>query len=313
MSKAEIVEDHDIITAPVPVNDDKIAALIAMSEKLDALGAALDKFRTFVLRRALPGDFVAFKGDDGDECLSLTGAAADRVAADLGISFVDWKDYKEAGTDEKGAWYTWWYECTTLWNGRRLERTTGRAGSRDRFFGKKDGEYKALADLNEGDIRTAARRTCMKEGVAIMLGLRKIPREAAIKMGIEVGKIKSVGFGSSKGKEAAPAGTPVWLVAYEVKNMKYKDQNRPDGKKTFPKWLFTDSGGAKYETNLEKVAAVGITFVDKYKAAKETAPKCVVVYEKTQYGNDLKAVKDAPAAASGAAATPPAKPAEQGA
>ena len=304
MSRPEAGAETEIITAPVPVNDDKINALIAAAARLDELGMALDKFRAFTLKRALPGDFVAFKGEDGEEYLSLVGPAAERIAAAIGVSFVDWKDYKTQDKDAKGDLYIWWYECTTLWQGRRLERTTGRAGSRDRFFGMVRGEIKELSDVSEGDIRTAARRNCMKEGVALMLGLRRIPKKAAEAMGLDLTKVKTVDFGakSSKGAEAAPSGTPITLVKYEVKEIPYKDKS----KGTFSKWIFTDDKGAKYETIKEKVAHAAITFVEK-KAL------CKVAYTKGQYGNDLTGIMAATASETPAAEGAQTEPADQGA
>lgn len=286
MTKVETAEqEKEIINAPVPVNEDKIDALIAAAEKIDALGKALDKFRTFVLQRALPGDWVSFKEKGSDEeTLELIGAATDRIAAALGVSFVDWRDYKESGNDEKGAWYIWYYECTTTWQGRRIERVTGRAGSRDRFFGMAHGALKPLADVNEGDIRTAARRNCMKEGVKLMLGLRRIPKSAAAKMGLDVSKVRSVEF--TKGDKVPPKeGAAVTIADVTTKKLKYK--NGPKAGQEFLKYIVKDSTGFECSTLSEKVAELA-------RIVKDNGERVILGTKKTDFGYDLLEVKTAP-------------------
>lgn len=182
-----------------------IDAIIAVAEKMDALGTALDRIRTFAMRRAMPGDWVRFKGKDDDGTLNLAGPGAERIAAAIGVSFIEWKAHKEEGRDDKGAWYRWYYNCTALAMGRRIEAIEGHAGSRDRFFGVKYGKLKDLSDVSESDIRTAARRNAMKEGVRILLGLRRLPIETAKELGLNLAHIKTVEFEDNK-----PSATKEW-------------------------------------------------------------------------------------------------------
>lgn len=275
-----VVEAEVESFSPVPVNEDKIAAVISMAERLEPLGQALDKFQAFVLKRAMPGDWVSFKERDGaGETLELTGAATDRIAAALGISFVDWKDYKVADSDDKGPYYDWFYECTTLWQGRRIERATGRAGTRDKFFGFAHGQAKALADIKEGDIRTAARRNAMKEGVKLMLGLRRIPKETAAKMGLDLSKVKSVEF--SKKEKAPVKGAATTVSKVEPRKMRKKS----DGSE-FTKWVVTFSSGATASTLNKELA-------DSCQIAMENGEKVIPECKETQYGADLMAINTA--------------------
>ena len=53
-----------------------------------------------------------------------------------------------------------------------IRNRLGRAGSRDKFFGYAHGAYKDLGDVKESDIRMAARRGVIKEGIKMaQLGL----------------------------------------------------------------------------------------------------------------------------------------------
>lgn len=279
----DVTAETEVISAPVPVNEDKVDALIRAASKIDELGKALDKFRTFVLQRALPGDFVSFKAQDSDEeTLELIGAATDRIAAALGISFVDWRDYKESGTDEKGPWYDWYYECTTTWQGRRIERTTGRAGSRDKFFGMAHGQPKNLADVKESDIRTAARRNCMKEGVKLMLGLRRIPKSSAQAMGLDVSKVKAVNFGSGKGAAKAPdKGKATTVSSIEPKKMRRK----ADGAE-YMKYIIKFANGGEAST-------IKADLAEACRIAMEQKELVIPVTEETKFGADLKAINSA--------------------
>ena len=177
------------------LSDDRIDALVALAERIPQLEKAQKAIFGYILRIALPGDWVAFTEQDGTKKVELSGPGAERVASQVGISFIDWKEpKKQTGTDSNGPWYSWWYECTAKFGQKRYEMIQGRAGTRDLFFGKAKGEWKNAEDVKEDDLKTAARRACIKEGVKLVLGLRRIPLDVALKMGLDVGKVKTVEF-----------------------------------------------------------------------------------------------------------------------
>jgi len=286
MAKPEVVEDvevTEVITTPVPVNQDKMDALIHAAEKIDALGKAMDKFRTFALNRALPGDWVKFKEKDSEDAtIELTGAGADRIAAALGISFVEWSDSKESGTDEKGQWFTWYYTCTATWQGRRLEGVVGRAGSRDKFFGMAYGQLKAIADVNEADIRTAARRNCMKEGCKLMLGIRRIPMSSANKLGLDLSCIKEVNFGSKKSGTASSDAEAGGSVNAEVVSVTIKREVKDaPGKKGYTIYSVKAKSGA-YDTFKKEKAEDAKALIGKMAA---------ISFQVGQYGPELIDIK----------------------
>lgn len=288
MSKAEVMDTtKDLEVVPSSeleaFGSDAVQRIIALSEQVEPLGKALDKIRTFILGRALPGDFVEFKGDEGGEpYIELVGAGADRIAATVGISFVDWNDWKEAGTDEIGAWYNWYYRCRATFQGRSVE-VVGRAGSRDKFFGFAYGKFKDLSEVKEGDIRTAARRNCMKEGVKVMLGLRRIPKSSAATMGLDLSKLKSVEFGSKKSGTTAKGETKSFVDT--VLDVIVKRDVPAKGEKRGYKILSIKfPGGRAVDTFDEKLA----------QNAKELKGKSALVhYTEGQYGLELVSIATA--------------------
>jgi len=102
---------------------------------------------------------------------------------------------KEKGLDDKGEWYRWEFEADATLN-RKTIRFMGRAGSRDKFFGKANGELKIISDISEGDIKMAARRAVIKEAVRSMLGLRHIPLDMLTGLGVKVAEAKGHTFGN---------------------------------------------------------------------------------------------------------------------
>ena len=54
----------------------------------------------------------------------------------------------------------------------------GTYSTRDKFLGKASGNWRPIEDINENDIRSAARHICIGNGIKTLLGLRGIPSES---------------------------------------------------------------------------------------------------------------------------------------
>lgn len=193
------VADRDLEVLPsIELNQSKLDAMIQFADKAEQFGKSLDKIRTFVMARAISGDWV----QHGDK-INVSGPGAERILSALGlmgvpISFTNWISSKDTGTDKNGNWVQWWYTADVEIGGLRLGKIEGRAGSRDLFFGFEHGKWKDLADVKETDIRMAARRGVFKEAIKVALGLRGIPADQAAILGLDVKKIKKVEYGSAK-------------------------------------------------------------------------------------------------------------------
>lgn len=180
-------KDVELITT----DEKEVDMSMANVEHLEKIAEGIDRFVTAhkkitmaVLKLAKPGDWVKFKSGE-QEVGCLNGAGAERIAAPMGISFINWSKEKKTGKDEQGDFYWWWYTCTAKLGSREIQ-VEGRAGSRDKLFGKKEGKWKVLSDINEGDLQTAARHNCMKEGVKVLLGIRNMPVDELTAAGIKL-------------------------------------------------------------------------------------------------------------------------------
>lgn len=204
------------VAPAIQLNASKFDAIIQFSQQTEKIGRALDNIRNFVLGRAFPGDWIRF----GDK-LEMSGPAAERVISSLAmmgvsVSFTTWKYWKDSGTDKNGEWFTWYYQADVDIAGLHVEGVQGRASSRDKFFGYEHGAFKDLGDVKEADIRMAARRGVIKEGIKMAMGLRSIPFEHAAKLGLDPTKIKTVEYGSDK-KGTGAKGASDEFVAKVVK------------------------------------------------------------------------------------------------
>lgn len=211
MSKQEIeVIEQDIETAPdagglVTQSVSDIETMIALSENIDRAIAAQNKIRAALMKLAQPGDWVKF-GDKAE----IGFAGAMRIGSTIGVNFTNWTEKKEKDRDELGEWYRWEYECDVTYSNRTI-RVYGRAGSRDKFFGKAYGNLKPLHEVDEGNIKMAARRAAMKEGVKVLFGLHHMDPSYLSKFGINLEEAtgydhkesKSVGKGNT-GKISEP-------------------------------------------------------------------------------------------------------------
>ena len=209
-TEAETIPESDnggtaLATVGAVSETSQIDATIALAARVEELGKAMDRIRRFILSRALPGDWVRFRGPGGEGMLSLSGAGAERVAAALGVNYKGWTSHKETGTDEYGPWFLWRYECVA-YIGKLERQAMGRAGSRDKFFGYANDQWKPLQDVSEPNIRIAAMRSAQKEGVRQLFGLRAISETAAEALGLDLNVIRGYDFGS-QGQHGKKAGS----------------------------------------------------------------------------------------------------------
>lgn len=241
---------------------------IALADNMGKLVEAQNKIRLALLSLAQPGDWVVF--GDADKAKAEIGFAGSmRIGSTLGISFTDFEARKETGVDEIGPWYRWEVECAANYRGREV-RLYGRAGSRDKFFGKARGEFKKLQDVDEGNIKMAARRAAMKEGVKVLFGLHHMDPEYLKKNGVQ---LESAGGYSFKDQEQKAAETS------EAKGVKIDIITQKVGDK-WTKFTIT-AAGVSFGTFDKKIADIA-------KTAKESGGSVDITYKFTEkYGNEI--------------------------
>jgi hypothetical protein len=245
VAEPEEIEGGESGTLLTLKGDEQLIAMENIAKNAERMILAKQKVWNVLLKLAKPGDWTVFESQ-GKKKAEIGHGGAMRYAAFLGISFTNWTSEKVTGTDEKGQWFRWDFECDCLFGGRAI-RVYGRAGSRDRFFGKDHGQFKELHEINEGDIKIAARRSAMKEGVKTMLGLHHIPPDELEAAGV---KMEYAGGHAFKSKEERAEGAQSVTVALDSAIL--KKEGETNGKKW--KWfVLKDAEGVDYSTFSETV------------------------------------------------------------
>lgn len=268
-TEIELAPDSTGVVAGVLSVEDQLA----LAENIVKLVEAQNKIRMALLGLAQIGDWVVF-GDEEKVKAELNFAGAMRIGSTLGCSFMNWSAEKETGTDERGTWFRWNYECDAVFRGRTV-RVYGRASSRDKFFGKAHGKFKQVIDVDEGDIRMAARRGAMKEGVKVLFGLHHMDPAELSKVGVRLEHASNVKFQTQEAKSEETK-----TVTIQVKEVTMKKGA------TWVKYSIIDTNGEIYSTFSETFATVA-------KAAKESGGKVNISYIVDKFGNQIKGIENA--------------------
>lgn len=249
-----------------------------LADNIERLTEAHNKIHLAMLKLAQPGDWMLFEGGKDKSAKAEIGFAGSlRIASRVGVSFINWTAHKETGRDERGEWYRWEFECDAIFRNRTV-RVYGRFGTRDKFFGRAYGADKAIYDINEGDVKIAARRACMKEGVKVHFGLHHMDPSYLKKNGIA---LESAGGHSFKGRDEEASETEVVTVEIDVITVK---KGTTKAGKPYSKFTVKDVEGVGYSTFSE-------TFAEKAKESKESGNLAEIHFVKTQYGPEIKAIE----------------------
>lgn len=275
--EAEVVEEEietgpeagGLIKAPQMGSMDGV---LNLAQNIDKIVEAKNKIRAGILKLAQPGDWTLFGEEGKPQKAEIGFAGSQRIGSTLGMSFTNWSSSKERGTDEKGDWFRWEFEADCTWNGITI-RVYGRAGSRDKFFGKARGEWKPLHDVDEGNIKIAARRACMKEGVKCQLGLHHMDPDFLKQYGI---KLEAAGGHSFSNASAQSQDVQTVTVGIEDVTVKKTEK--------WTKYTIKDSEGVAYTTFSESFAKVA-------KDCKEFKTKATISFKvDPKYGPELTGI-----------------------
>lgn len=157
-----------------------------------------------VMRVALSATTAAdWVDQNGKPYLQATGA--EKVARRFGVRIENVEFDREDITDDTGRYYL--YTVTgraVLKDGESIE-TIGTCSSRDKFFGRKDGEYKKVEDVDIGNVKKKAYTNFLGNAITRLLGIRGLTWEHLGKYGITKAGKTSVPYA---GKSAAPVSQP---------------------------------------------------------------------------------------------------------
>lgn len=273
-SEIEIVESNkEAMTdgGMLAVKQDSLESTLWLADNIDKLIEANKKIFTSIMRSSHPGDFVAF-GKGEKEKIEMGGAGCERIARDIGISFLNRVEKYETFQDDIGPGFRYIYEADAVFRGRTI-RVMSVASSRTKFFGKEQGEYKSLSEVSRDDVQIAAYRGIFKEGVKAMLGLRRLNRAELEKYGV---KIITPGGHDFKNKDEKAAEQEAATISIE--KVSYKT-NKP-GEKEWTKYAIHGTEGDIFSTFDKPIA-------EKAKGMIGTAQTATINFTKSKYGNDI--------------------------
>lgn len=237
----EVIEGQALAVSDI-ANTDGMDAIIAVGAKMEAFTKAMDTILNAVIKRSYPGDWVchAKQGDKPENHKANIGsAAAERFAVFLGIQEKNWTA-GEKTKSEDGKHFTWTF-VADFGFGKRWIHSIGRASSQDKFFGYANGQWKALEDVKEDDMRMAAFRNCRKEGVRGLLGLRSIPISKLKELGYNIENVLYVNFETKMSEEEKKSTSTDGLVWKEIKVASItKKSESKDPKKPWTLWTIND-------------------------------------------------------------------------
>jgi len=147
---------------------------LAILEKKAELAPRFNKaIATILVAQTYPEDWKVFgEGENAKACLSSAGA--ERVARLFEIQFFEVRCEKQEFTDSLGKAYRYVFSGKASYLGR-VVFSQGVYGSRDKFLGYANKEYKDLTEINENHIRQAAYHIFVGNAVKCLLGIRGMP------------------------------------------------------------------------------------------------------------------------------------------
>ena len=156
---------------------------------------SIKRVKEFALTLTNQSNWVDFDGKP-----YLDAAGCEKVARPFGVKIkLKSPPYEKIiGTDEKGPYYMYiFYGTASLANGADEIDVIGKCSSRDKFFGKAEGELKPLTEVDEPNIMMKAYNNLFMNGVKRLLGLRNMTW-VEVKAGTDRSQTSKVPFQSRK-------------------------------------------------------------------------------------------------------------------
>lgn len=156
------------------------AALQDALEIMERRQALFQRVMEVAIRATNQGDWV---NQDGKPYLQASGA--EKVARRFGVRIYDVEIERENITDENGAYYLYTVMGkAALGSGNESIEAIGTCSSRDKFFGRKNGQNKPTQDVDISNIKRKAYTNFMGNAITRLLGIRNLTWEALAKFGI---------------------------------------------------------------------------------------------------------------------------------
>lgn len=271
----------EIITELVPIEDIDSAALITLGNEVEKRVEAMNKIKRAALTLTNPKDWC---DQSGTPYLMVSGA--EKIARMFGVG---WKILEPIKEKLEGGHFSFTYTGTFTLAGNSIT-AVGTRSSQDPFFKRyayPDGVKTELpvSAIDCGDVKKAAYTNCIGNGITRIIGLRNLSYDdlqAFAGFGKEqVAKVEyKKGGQTSKPDQAQKADEASEKTTIGVKEVKRRTGTSAKSGKAWVQFIVIDGSGIEYKTYSE-------TLAQKAKDAHENGLEALIIFKKTQYGNDL--------------------------
>jgi len=192
---------------------DGMEIMIQVAAKLEEYEKALNTIINFIVRRTYAGDWVSFDKANtpiADRTVNMIGAAAERIARDLGVQESNRTQPIKKMNEKFPGHYA--YECDGDFTFRgRTVHAQGVASTRNPFHSRVYSEDKKPEEIREDYIMRESWRDCTKQGIKMLFGLRRVPLLKLKELGYDISQVKYVNFqeGEKSASKTKPEATAV--------------------------------------------------------------------------------------------------------
>lgn len=147
---------------------------------IESRNALFARVMRAAIKATSPSDWIDQQGKP-----YLQSSGAEKIARRFGVRIFDVVIERENITDDNGPYYL--YTVTgkaALGSGNESIETIGTCSSRDKFFGRKNGENKPMQDVDMGNVKKKAYTNFMGNAITRLLGVRNLTWEELADHGI---------------------------------------------------------------------------------------------------------------------------------
>lgn len=189
---------------------------IQLAKNAEKMAKVELQLRQIALKMTNKNDWV---DEGGKPYLQWSGAA--RVASAFGVSYFDITTEKDKYSDDKGEFIIFECKGKIKWRGRQIEEM-GTGSTRDAFFGKRNGEFLPLSEVDIPNVKKKAQTNFLNRGLKSICGLSFTWEEVTAATGLKPEEVGgSVDFSKKKEKnldDPKRAEIKKWLVEMHGKN-----------------------------------------------------------------------------------------------
>lgn len=170
------------MTQLTPIIDEKQLAEQSINDALqviDTRNKLFDRVMSTAIQSTCSVDWI---DQDGRPYLQASGA--EKVARRFGVKVYDVKIEREDLEDESGKYVIYTVNGKAALGSNEFIEAIGTCSSRDKFFGKKDGKFKSLAQVDLPNVKKKAYTNFFANVVTRLLGIRNLSWDDLSKYGI---------------------------------------------------------------------------------------------------------------------------------